>query len=109
MLEGTLSNLSTGTTAGELDIIVSRWAMQKKDKESIGNHLSVLKKKKNRIEGVFNTHRVQLQCTLHNNALQLHYSQLILVECNAKGRLQPNPERGVGHHQQVHLETKQTK
>jgi len=43
LLEGTLSNLSTGTTAGELDIIVSRWAEQKKDKESIGNHISVLK------------------------------------------------------------------
>ena len=26
LLEGTLSNLSTGTTAGESDIIVSRWA-----------------------------------------------------------------------------------
>jgi len=46
---------------------------------------------------------------MHNNALQLHYSQLILAECNAKGWLQPNPERGVGHHQQVHLEAKQTK
>ena len=104
MLEGTLSNLSTGTTVGELDIIVSRWAMQKKDKESIGNHISVLKKTE--LKGNLYS---QSAIAMHNNALQLHYSQLILAECNAKGRLQPNPERGVGHHQQVHLETKQTK
>ena len=85
MFEGIISNLPCGTTAGELDIIVSRWAEQKKNKWKSSFSFETCSQK-SRIE-----------------------RKLKLAECNAKGWLQPNPERGAGHHQQVHLENKQTK